>query len=126
MRWVILLFLIASCGGDDGPVSDKTSCGIEGGLVGTWLSPTVNETVEIGGNCFYDSDYCASEGIIVPYDVDDGNPDITYIILHITKTGGYSDCMPKGSYVCAYDLSGEGQSSLILNCGYGVLTYIKQ
>lgn len=124
----ILLTLLVSCkgsgGGGDPSVNDPvTTCGIEYDLVGRWDSTTLNDTLTIEQNCNYESVYCGSRGTISPFPPSGSNKRI-----RLDKEEGNNDeCVPVGSYICAYEFAGVNNNTLHYTCdGSTLSTFIRQ
>jgi hypothetical protein len=124
---VALAALLVSCkGSDDAPaVSEQsTTCGMEYALVGNWNSTTRNDTVMVGQDCTYEGSFCGSNGNYTPWaSTSSGTKRVR---LDISSNNGTSGCLPVGSYVCSYELTG-GNKTVHYTCNNsGVSTYVKE
>ena len=113
-KLVLILILLSACAKSQ----DSKSQGAckNSAVLGTWTNSV--DTLTLRDDCTGTGSACNSEFTYPNVSSSQGYADV-----NILKTDSTSGCMPYGVLSCSYYVD---ESSLELNCGYGVLTYEKQ
>jgi hypothetical protein len=104
----VVLALLGACGGTPGPCAGPSD--------GSWVG-TASDALVLSESCdflYTGTDGCRSTGT---YGAALGASGTVQIDITSATSG---QCLPAGSYVCAYQASG---SALSFDCGAGVQTY---
>ena len=116
MKTILLfgLLVLGGCGGSSGgggdtpaqttktesATTERLLCGIEKQAVGTWELTDTNSDLIYKDDCTYTSTHCQGEGKIIYATTSASGTQYAYLI--VKNTNGATDCMPKGTYLCAY------------------------
>ena len=98
------------------------SCG-SSGIKGKWLSLTSGEVVDFSGTCGYTSDRCGAQGNYKDSTITGTGS----LILYVEQTSNLSGCPTLGTNNCSYQVDTSANPvNMVLNCGFGGVTFTKE
>lgn len=100
---------------------ERLLCGIEKYAVGTWEQNESNNNLTYKDDCTYTSTHCQGEGKIIYANTID---DVQFAYIIVKQSNGATDCLEKGTYLCAYKFNSEVTLSFTCD-GETIFVYTK-